>query len=651
MKKGLNAFFFINIALLATAFVNYKGFLQISSPYFALGLYFYVFLYMPGYFLAKYFFKKSETGVWEMIPISLCAGFLFFTPLEIVAYLVKMPVKEFLLIYFVILAAWLAANSFMTTGDEGNAGYRKLDLDGWQKAGLFTILAVSTIMMDYYGGFISGNFLAHMSAIRKLAEIGVFEQRNYYFKEYLVNPNIFNGYYVFFASIAWVTKIEPVKIWIYFPQFILPVGLIANFYFAGRVFKSDRYALLYLLFYTLYYVIYNQNPPGDGYAWSQSEVSACNNFLGIGIFLPVISSLVIECVEKVNLRFLIFLALALTAQATIHLYSQIQTYFLAFSFIIFILLVRPRFASVPAAKKIIYFLALGLIPFFVFYFMLMPTINPIYKVVGGTGGTRVLFFGKIWPLVDPLVSNLRDPFTISATVLVLLTLWFVKSDLAAIYTFSIFFFYYFIHFNPAVLYIGGKVHPGYERITRIFDVIPFALPLVFPFYIADKNKLMRSLRPVFIIAVSGTMLMLAKDIPARLKKIVYTKEFSLEQLDKSGNFYGAIRKVIPIGSTVMVNTPLTTWWTTYFSHYIVAHAFDFVLPPNIDQTKRKEDVGYFYKNPIDERSLAILNNYKVEYVFFLDSDLVNKNVEKFPEFELAYHSNGFAIYKLKTPGK
>jgi hypothetical protein len=139
-----------------------------------------------------------------------------------------------------------------------------------------------------------------------------------------------------------------------------------------------------------------------------------------------------------------------------------------------------------------------------------------------------------------------------------------------------------------------------------------------------------------------------KDFPKRLSKIVYTKQYSLNQLDANGKFYDMVRSNIPKGSVVMVNLPMTTWWTTYFPHYIVAHAFDFVLPPNIDPVPRKEDVKYFYSNPVGAKSINILEKYGVEYVVF-NSDKLNLESEDYGKiFKPLYVSPRFSIYKLET---
>lgn len=111
--------------------------------------------------------------------------------------------------------------------------------------------------------------------------------------------------------------------------------------------------------------------------------------------------------------------------------------------------------------------------------------------------------------------------------------------------------------------------------------------------------------------------------------------------------YEAVNSVIPAGSVVMINLPLTTWWVTYFPHYIVAHVFDFVLTPNIDETRKKNDVQYFYANPLGEASLEILKKYSVSYVFMLAQETAGKGIEKASYLKPVLVNNMFSIYKVE----
>jgi hypothetical protein len=202
------------------------------------------------------------------------------------------------------------------------------------------------------------------------------------------------------------------------------------------------------------------------------------------------------------------------------------------------------------------------------------------------------------------------------------------------------------------MFLAGKFDPSFERITRIFNIIPFDLaitvPLVFAFdkrlgHTFFKSGVVRVLLVVFCIFLAGWFI---KEAPGRLTKIQYTKTYSLSQLDKNAQLYGLIREKIPAGSTVMMNAGMTTWWTTYFPHYIVAHAFEFVLPPNMDQRERASDVKSFFESSLTDKSIDILKKYKVNYVFILPNELQNKDFKKYKVFEPVETNPSFSIYKV-----
>lgn len=644
--------FFFNVLVLILGFLSLSYRFNLSNPYLAIGFSYYLFLYLPGYYIIKYFFNKEFSSL-EIFPLSLCCGYIFFMPLTILAYILSLKIKMFLFIYLIIISIFLLVVQFYLK-PKYKSKFSKIKFNVYIIS-VFFIVFISFLMTDYYGGFISGNFLVHVTSIRKIYSLENISCNIGYFKDFPYTLNMYCIYYAFMAVISWISKLDPVLIWIYSPQFILPVGLIGFFCLAKRLFNSEKWALLFLVFYFLYRLVYNNyGSPADGYAWFHSENSACNNYIAIGVFFCCIMITILEYLNSGKKKLLFLLSLLFLTQGTIHLYSQFKTYFVLGCLFLWSLILKQEYFDYKKMSKIfIYSLFPGFL-FFIYVFLLIsPTVNPSYKIPNGTqGGLPLLFFGK-WPLVDPSKSIFADPFFIWGTICFFVTAFFVRNDISAFYIFSIFFTVIFLIYNPLVLYIAAKFNPCYERITRIFNIIPFEFAVTFPFvFTFDKTKeksfLQSNLsRIVLICFCIFFCIFLIKTAPQKLKKIVYKKEFSLSQLDKNKQLYELVREKIPPGSTVLVNIGLTTWWTTYFPHYIVAHTFDFVLPPNIDQTDRVNEVKYFYQNELGEKSIEILKKYKVDYIFILPEELKNKDFKKYNYFETVYSSPYFYIYKVK----
>lgn len=412
--------------------------------------------------------------------------------------------------------------------------------------------------------------------------------------------------------------------------------------------------MIFLCLYFVHRLLYNHQPPAEGYAWFHSEGSACNNFLGIGIFLPLVMIIILQYQQTGTKMLLFLLSLFFVTEGSVHLYSQFKTYFVVGSVFVWALLIRPDFIDRKKLfNSVLWSFSLGFILFLYLFFVLSPTINPAYKVCNGTGGgCQILFFANKWPLVAPLPTIFLNPVMIAGLIGFLVSIFLVKKDISAFYIFSIYFTTCFILFNPVVLYIGGIANPAYERITRIYNILPVELAAVFPFmYAFDKTRMKTVLSSAFarILLVCGGIYLLVffvQQIPPRLEKIQFTKAYSLEQIKKNEQLYSLIREKIPSGSTVMVNLPLTTWWTTYFSHYIVAHTFDFILPPNIDQRPRQDDVKFFYASELSDKSIEILKKYNVNYIFILQNEFANKKFEKYKVFEPVFTADQFRIYKV-----
>lgn len=444
---------------------------------------------------------------------------------------------------------------------------------------------------------------------------------------------------MFHALISWYTHIDPVNIWIYLPQFILPVGLIANYYFAKRLFVNHRSPIVYLFIYFFYYAVYNIEPPAEGYAWFHSEHSACNNFLAIGIFMPVILNAVFDYCRYEDNRMLFFLPLLFFADGFIHLYVQTKTYFVLYSICMFSFFIRPDFIDYRKIIKATLLSSIGLI-FFVYVFLLVSgkIVNPAYLNVNG--GLPMVHFDK-WLLVDYHHAIFRNGMLLTSFMIFFVSIFYIRSRLSGFFIFSIFFSVCFILFNPLILYLGGKFHPSYERITRLYNVIPFCLSVTFPFelFFSGKNRIINYI----LVLVSITAVMYtSKDVKKRLDNIVFTKQYSLTQLHNNDAFYKNVRSKVPHGSTVMMDLSLTTWWTTYFSHYIIAHAFDMHVPPNFYQGDRKEDVKMFYNDPLSPKSMEILKKYGVEYVIFTSEGVK----DRVSHLKSVFVSSRFSIYKV-----
>lgn len=609
-------FLAINIALVVFGLVTLTGKPAILSPYIAIGFYYYIFIYLPGYFLAKVFLKNKEYDLLEIIPYSLCAGYVFIFPWTTLAYVTKLGVGSFCAIYLSVVLVWIVFYALYIK--KRRAVYSTaMRMESWTALLLGAIILAGVLMADYFGGFTSGNFLVHVSAIRKIAAFGFFEQHSCYFKDFQHNLNLYNSYYGLMGAISWITKIDPVKIWIYLPQFIVPIGLLAQFIFARKLFGSNRLAVLSLLFYFVYYYVYNPNAPAGGQAWLLSELAACNNYISIGIFLPVILTLALDYVSGGNRRLLFFFPPLFLADGTIHLYIQSKTYFLLFAFLFWALLARPQFINIRRLSAVALASCAGLVLFAYGFLVLTPNINPAYLTVNGTGGSwPVAYYGK-WPVVA-LNTLIADPMVTAAVVSFAFVVFSARSGRAALFIFSSILSIAFVIYNPIIMKLGGIVHPAYERITRLYNIIPFTLAITFPFSLVaaykSRNAVASSLLKILLAANLVVIAVLFVKAPQRLKQIVFTKNYSNSQLENNTPFYDSIRAAIPAGSTVMINLPLSTWWTTYFPHYIVAHAFDFVLPPNINQTPRKEDVRSFYSHPADDNSRALLARYKTDYL-------------------------------------
>ncbi|MFH1369298.1 MAG: hypothetical protein ABII64_09250 [Elusimicrobiota bacterium] len=641
---------------LGIVLMNVFGMFSVRSIPVAVALYYLVFIFLPGYFLFRYFQGGMKINRLEAVPVSFVSGYVFMLPFSLAAYFLKMPLQTFIYLYSAAVSAWVLFHLFAAKNAQGlkmekiNAGPGKIAI-------LVLCAAAGFFAADYFGGFTSGNFLVHAGIIRKMVSLGVIVNHSCYFADNNLNANMFSSYYIFLSMAARLTGADPVRMWIYLPQLIVPLALIANFCFVRRLFGSVNIALAYSLLYSVYFFFYNPTPPADGYAWYLSELAACNNHIAEQIFIPVILMVLFYYIRKDSNeqggnRTLIFLPLMLLAQGTVHMYVQGQTHFIIYSLLFWALITRPGFIDNGKLLKSALVSSAALV-FVAYLFALMnPNINPAYKILNGTGGSLPIEILGKWQIVDFKRVVLEDPMILAGTVMAVFALFYAKYDMPAFYIFALFINVSFIIYNPYIMKIASYVHPPLERVTRLNVIVPFLAASLYPlslFYGRESSARAFSprIKTAIVVFLVLTVVLLVKESPKRLSQVVYTKQYSLEQLDRNESFYGAIRNAVPPESVVMVNLPLTTWWTTYFPHYIVAHYFDFVLPPNVNQTKRKEDVNRFYSSALDGKSEQILRTYGVDYVFFLAAEAKGKNIEGSGYLMPVLSNNMFIICKTE----
>ena len=246
----------INTIILLIGLLNILGVIDFRSPYLVLGIYYYIFLYLPGYALLKLFFKDKEIDKLEMIPISLCVGYIFFYLWVVPAYIIKARLSSFILFYiFTVIFLYLIY--LYHKKSITNIRFANVNLSSLEWFILSIILAASFLMADYYGGFTSGNFLPQITVVRKTVDFNVIQQSSPYFKDFPYHQIMYHSYNVLLAMFTMLGNIDPAKFWIYIPQFILPIGLIAHFCFARRFFNSSKVGLIFLVIYFLYHGLYN----------------------------------------------------------------------------------------------------------------------------------------------------------------------------------------------------------------------------------------------------------------------------------------------------------------------------------------------------------------------------------------------------------
>ena len=610
-----------------------------------------VLLIMPGYILSRFFLKTDDFSNFELLPAYLCLGCLWLLVPGLASYILRFSADTMTRIYlgcvfFLVLVYGLIKPS------QGIPGKRNMKNEFTLPCKIiFTAIVIISFLMGlYYGGFISGNFLFHMSFIRKLIELPRIAYANAYFNDSHAWTYGYNIWYLFYAMVSRIAHADPVTIWINMVPFVVPFGILAVFSFFRRLSGRHEVALLGAGVFFLNQALLNYLPSGmstDSF-WYWSEIAACPNFLARDIFIPVILCMGICCLSdpKGKERYLYMISALSFTLCLIHMYFFLLLLYMLFCLALFSIIVRHDFWQTrDLAKVSLSILLPGILFVFYMFAVLFPTVNPGYLSPFTIDAYHpVIFLKNNLPLIDPVRGLLFSPVNKIAFLLLPFVLALLKKDRTAFFCSSIVVTTVLIYFNPPLLALVRKFHPSLDRIYRIVEIVPYPLITGFIVYRAccflGKSRLLKILGIVVV-------LLLSVPVKHRLSGVVHTRIRSIESMEQNGMFFGLVRHLIPPGSVVLIDMPKSTFWTTYFSHYIVAHAFNCVLPPNVDQTGRVEDVNYFFGNPLTSRSMEILEKYGVDYLFIDKNYAKNKDFTKEENtFRNVFESGMFDIYKV-----
>lgn len=623
-----------------------------------LGFCIFVILIIPGYILTSLIFKKIQLYFFELLPMSLCFGLLYLAPFAIFSYLVNLSIT-FLAHLYLIAVFLLLLGYYKIINREIH--YNRLDICDKPSRKIIIILLMVILLFFiislYFGGYISGNFLFHMSFIRKLVEFPGVQYHNAYIKQYSTWTYIYNVWYIFIAMLSKISNVDPIKVWIEFPSIILPFGILSSFMLARMIFKNNLFALIS----TFIFCIMNSLKKIGFWFWAE-DVTAPNftartiiAFIVLYLFFAIIFN------KLKDKKYFIVLSLLGCLLCFMHMYYYLTVIYIILCWIIFALIFDKD--SIIGNKKIIKSLAYFVFPsIIIIIFMfntLSPTINPAYlhpdKIRYDSINAIKFITDKLF-IIDYNRATLNNPISTISLFIFPFLLLLIKKEKALIYPVSIMVVTLFIFFNPFLLKIIKIFHPPMDRIYRLVEIIPFEyivgyiLYRAYIYYYNVKSKTANLLKnyKFHYIVILTLMISIFNPIRDIFSSIEFTKKSSYKKLEDFSNPVSIVREYIPSGSTVLIDFDYATFWTAYFPHYIVACTLYGVLPPNVDQTERVKFIEDVLANSLNDKNISKLNEYQVNYILLKnDNNKAIINMHEYPnKLTLIHENNLFKIFKV-----
>jgi hypothetical protein len=531
---------------------------------------------------------------------------------------------------------------------------QKKDSSAMENFILFAVLAASFFAAKYFGSWPSGDFITHLTAIRKLMELPQILFTNYHVREYTVSPYGHNIWYLFYCSITRVAHVDPIETWALLAMVLTPLTLMAFYLFAFKLFQNKTLALISMLVFVFHYgVMNNVIEGGMSPYWGLSGVVAYPSRVSLYIVLPVLLYYIFSYLYSDNKKYLYIVSLCSLVIVFTHFYYFLCVLFMCGSFFVISFIIRSEDAKL--SLKLGFVICAILVPsaFYVGWFVrsLFPTLNPIFKGLLYGHFMPIIMIKNKYPIVNPLTGLVQNNLRWAAYICVPFLLYFTKKNIWALFIFSVSAMTAFIFFNPLALYILKEFNPSLDRIYLLTEIAPYELVLGFFIYyfftVTIKKINSKILRDaVLYMSIFGIIFYSVKNIE-KVALIPYTVDNTLEMLNSNRGFMQSINSVIPPGSTVFMDDGKIWFWSDFFPHYNVSHPNIAVLPNNVDPTKRRQDSQFFFKNPLEKRSFDILNEYKVDFVLIDKKYAENKDLVKYGSmFKPVFQSQGFTIYKF-----
>ncbi len=619
---------------------------------------------VPGFFLLALFYPKEKINLLEVWPLSFVFSLLLFTPLGLFAYLRGLTLNQLTggylllsILFGLVNLAVSSKGSFQSPVSPKEKKKVKINNQKkWENKKqilvLVFLLVIVVLLSAHFGGFTSGDYIHHMTAIRKLVELPKIIFGHYILKD-LPRPIYgHNIWYLFFSMGSKITHLDPVEFWVLSPVFLTSLMVLAFWLVSRVVFDSANYATVATSIFVFFDGIMSYSTL-DGkftsffWVWSTSQYPAS---IARDIILLVILFFVFKFIYQGNKRYLFILPLLGVVIALTHFYYFYMLLFVLGCFFLFSLFIPNKIENLP--KKILLAIIFIAVPafFYVTYYTAkinLPLVNKCYLTPEAMAieFKPVVKLGGTYPLIDPFKALWTNfPRTLAYLLLPFLFCFFRKEP-GALYCFSIAAVVLFIFVNPLLLYFLWPLNPGMDRFYRAVEIVPYywIIALFISKGLYSSNRKIQQVTLISSLVVLGVLLLPQK---TRLEKINYTTENSLQVLKSNVDFLKFVKEKIPPGSVVLMDSQKIWFWTIFFPHYPVIAAWDMHLPPNYDQTLRVKEQEEFLKNSLTEDSFTFLNKYNVDYVLLDQGYAMNKDFSKYMDrFKEVVKTHSLTIYR------
>lgn len=304
--------------------------LKLTTPpsAFLITLTFLLWIFMPGFALAKIFKYELEQNLLAKLISYMTAGFVFQLLMAFLAMCLTLTLSVLVWINLLLIVLLLVLAFILEL--KRNEELIPLKFIKWLKEihplyWVFLIVSfLVLVVVSQVGAHMRGDPVYHLSLMRKVVEGGILTIENLaYMKGHIDELYTFPIWHILMSEISKLTGVQIFSLWMELPVAISLCVIATWYYLFRQLFRKEFFALLAMIFFLIISFSYNG---GKGFLYERLMVPDTFNLM---LMIPLVFSLMLDYVhnksesknkDKIKLA---FIALISGGMAVVHMIQYV----------------------------------------------------------------------------------------------------------------------------------------------------------------------------------------------------------------------------------------------------------------------------------------------------------------------------------------